>query len=930
MGSVGYVNGFPTDLLDNPASEVKPRRWIGHSVLSKNLNSSTRDALGGQETFTFPHKETSKAVLRLENRTEGTFDFIKDPHFRKHLYRMKVTYKFWVEKAVNGRSTLMDWRQVLLSNLKEGPAFAERLSKLITYSYRWKTGVAFYNFPQEYIDERAWGFDYFPSPFHLLPYKGECDDFVITEKVPRLAKVLRDRFIEEGSKCVKEAKYDIFFDDVDVVSSLTAKSVLVRPGKTEPNLTARAKEGFPGSVTSYFTYQEAVIYKCPHEQRACWIPTIETHNSVRLAKKIIKETLKSPCDYYFKRPSWAFLQDYLRKRDRTFFIMSDLKKSGLTFPHHLVLWAKELIDQKNPHIDTSVLGGYVNSRVYHPDGKGWYSPNIGTGLGMADPLISWTVSVIFLSWKKQWDEDYNIHGLFWGDDQIIKVYPKVGVSLDEYKAAEIGKSWDKYQQAFGLTVHESKPFVSTTGCLLETYPEKVPGWDCLKRGQWIGSLFWALGSETIFQAKEYVNAVYTSLAEFGDMVDLADVAINEEIIPRFGYEFFPDEVNYPFELGGWTKVIKKGLSQALIMGLRLPPGRGGLMRLPFIERGKARGCRYEVHNEEQLLGKGPPFFQDMARSALYPDYFRPSYRREAEMYRRLSKKRKDAYMCPGDPLVILRSYIKKVNCSFEMPDEFCSDIDKAIDFIPIEDIKIGIKDNEPDGICPTRARIFVEEIIYKNDYTTTLSWWIPSFHQAQLAALRGIIGDSTVLSPSLFKFCESDPRAYKRQLANLLDRGLRIHPNITKEFGEIRLPLPKIGKADTWGRDPFTGAYFLYSVDELIHSNWSENTCWSKILHRRVGNEHLETIKVFIPKEDTPLSDEEGEPPDVPEDYDNLVLNVRHNIEGARKALLELDPVRDQAQEDLDAVYARYQLQGNDDSDFDLDGGIDFDDLGVG
>lgn len=900
-------------------------------MLARNLNSSTRDALGAQETIDFPHPESQQIIRKITAETEGNFKFVKDPFLRKHLQRMKATYFFWNHTICRGKKRMMSWREVIISNLKEGSSFAERISKTITYSYRWRTGVAFYNFPEEYIDEEAWGFDYFPSPFHLLPFRGECDDFKVTYSCPTLNLDLKDRFMEIGSKYVKTARYDVFFDDVDVISTLTAKATMVRPWKTEPNLTARAKLKYPGDITSYFEYKEEVIYKCPHEQRACWIPTIATNNSVKLAKKIVKETLHSPCDYYFRRPSWSDLREFLASGVETYFIMSDLKKSGLTFPHHLVLWVKELIDSKNIELDTSVFGGYVNSRVYKTDKKTIYEPNVGVGLGMADPLISWVISIIFLCWKPRWDEDYILHGMFWGDDQVIKVRPKIGSRLTAYKAAEIGRDWDIYQRQFGLMVHESKPFVGTTGCLLETYPEDVPGWDSLKRGQWIGSLFWALGAETIFQAKEYTNAVYCTLAEFGDMVELADQVINEVIIPFFGYEFFPGEVNYPFELGGWTSVIKQGLNQSLMMGINLPFEQGGLCRLQFLKRNKARGIRYEVSHEDVLLGKGGPYYQHMARSALYPDYFRPSFHREREVYRKLSAKRRKAYSMPGDPSQIYRYHIREVPGNTEIPDIFCIRFEAACDFIDLRGVP-SLDEVESAGMDPIRCRIFVDEILEKRDLTTTLSYYVKSWPLAQIAALRSIIGKECTLSPGLFKFCEDDPKAYGKQLRNLLERGLTLHPQIKKEIGDYTLPFPVLGKGDTLGQDPYTGSYFLYDSQTIIISNWRENTCWSAICKRPIGNADLESIKILVDKEDEPIEEEEEPPPELtPEEYTATVDYIRWNIEGARRAILELDPPRDQAQEDQDAVYARYQIAGGgEDSDFDLDGGIDFDDLGVG
>lgn len=896
-----------------------PRRWVNYRVFQQDLRSATRDALGAQETLEFPHKETNKAINALLEETEGSFEFIKDPFFRAHLNRMKATYQFWQFKIEPTKVKQIGWRGVLLRNLKEGPKYAEYLSKCLTYTYRDKVGVACYEFPKEYIDDAAWGYDYFPSPFHLLPYMGECDDYAVTYNRPTVHPSLKETFQELAEKYVRRINYDLFFDDADIISTLTNKAVMVGAWKTEPNLTARVKQGFPGCVTSYFRFKEKVIYKCPHEQRACWIPDVPTNNSIKLAKRIFQETLKSPADYYFRRPEWSELKEFLEASYDTYFIMSDLKKSGLTFPHHLVLWVKELIALKNQELDLSVLDGYSNNVVFKEDGKTIYEPMVGLGLGMGDPLISWVLSILFLIWKKTWNDEYVIKGMFWGDDQVIKVYPRIGKTMTQYDAAVLAKDWDRFQRKYGLVVHEYKPFVASTGCLLETYPDEIPGWDSLKRGQWVGSLFWALGCINIVQAKEYVNAVYNTLALYGTMLDLADRAVYEEIIPRWGYEFFPEEIQLPFEIGGWVRYVKDGLSQALLIATKLPLDKGGLARLPFVKKAKARGKKYPDIGDsaQRFLERGGPYFQEMSQRAIAPDYFKPSFLREKEVYRRYAEKRQKAFNDPKNPIEVLRENFFKFPRNCEIPAEFCLRDTVQRDRISTDLVPTWEWCLE-QGSDPLRSRLFMDGILHNPDNPLVLSFNLKNVGMAQTAALRQIIGNAPVLIPSLFNWCKDDPGTYRRQLENLTQRGEMIHPHLCEQVKNCGLPFPILGKGDTLWQDPFTGAYALIDSSIQMDSCGSANTLWSVICRRPVGNIDLWDLRIPEPHEQVL----EPEPPPqepIVQDKQQLIDYAWWNIRGAAKAVLELQPSEDKVQKEEQALYLKYQVTGGYDEDFDLD-----------
>lgn len=927
MGSMSYNKGIPCYFENPEPRAIKPRPWIGHRVIEKNLSSSTRDALGAQETFVFPHPETNQIVQKLLAGTEQSFEFVKDTHFAKHLRRMKATYLFWELHIVGRRKRMLGWREILIQNLQEGSSFAERISKLITYTYRSKTGIACSKFPEEYLDEDAWGFDYFPSPFHLLPFKGECDDFLIVNKSPPIDKELKDLFQEEGSKYVKKTTVDIFFDQVDVLSTLTSKAVLIEPNKTALNLTARAAQGFPGTVTNRFVYQEKVIYKCPHEQRACWIPDISTGNSVRLVKKIVKMCLKSPADYYFRRPSFSDLQEFLSDGLKTYFIMSDLKKSGLTFPHHLVLWVKELILEKNPHLDLQVFDGLVKSTVYHEGKTSYYEPNVGLGLGMGDPLISWTISILYLIWRKRYQDEWVIQGMFWGDDQVIKVIPRIGASVTFMDVAEMANDWNRFLRSFGLTVHESKPFFSRYGCLLETYPEQMKGWDCLKRGQWVGSLFWALGCDFIYQAKEYVNAVYRSIWEHNNVLPWADRAINEVIIPYWGYEFFPEEVNYPFELGGWTQIIEEGLNQALQLAYQLPKDKGGLIRLMFLKKNRARGSRYKVDREvvKRWAGNQSPYFLSLVEGACFPDYFKPSTQREWEVYRKYSLKRRRAFQEGGCPQQLIVENFKNIPGSYELPDILCLSDEKKRDRISLDECET-LDELENLGVDCLRSRIYVEQILLGKP-GPPLSDDLITFGAAQIAALRTIVGSCNFLVPGLFKFCRDDPRSYPRQADNLLQRGLIIHPKLIKELDDILLPFPILDDGEILAKDHYCEAYCLISSRTQTFCNSSSNTIWSAILRRPVGNIDIYTLtQEYLDSVNNPEKD-----PVVEDEQEVDTAYLMYNIRAIEKRMQEFKPPVDERQQEQEKVYARYQVLGNDDeSDFDLDGGIDFDNIGIG
>lgn len=733
-----------------------------------------RENLGRGSTISWPHPEVGLAmriVSEASSILDCNFSGIRDALLRGHLRRVQQSLAWW-EKRFPKR--WMGAREVLFLNLKDGPAFAKRVDTAIKFSFRVVGGESLIYGGEDdcLIDDCAWGFDYFPSPFHLLPFdSGEAvPDFSLAfEARKEIDPGLAIRFKARVREFVKQGAVP-WLDDLDRLSTFTCSSVMVGPWKTKPNLGVRTKNKGALDYTLDFKFMECQVFKNPHEQRACWIPDVKTLNTIKLLHKMAKRGLDCPFDYYYRRPEWAFLVEWLSERFGRVFLMSDLKKSGLTFPHSLIELLAEALKEAMPDWPWEYLLGFSGAMIFCQD-KTVRRSTQGFGLGMGDPFISFAMGTLFSLWKE--DNDLlKAEALFWGDDQAIRL-GSPSSPCGHIDAMEATEQWDGWCKKFGLSIHEKKPFYGRRGVLLETYGEEIhPRWDSRKLGQWIPALHWALLARNISEAKLITSQVAASI--WDDWWPEAIPVLNH-IISYWGYEFSKDEVHLPYEIGGWITRLEGGLKDWPSVALQLPKRLWGLINLPSVTmpRMVKEGTFVDTSWVEEVRELGGPMWRKLSQGALCPPYVRPSGKRELEGWDQVFRRRKRAFRNPPpDPLVGVRKNIRNIS-NTRIPDEFCAQ--KCLGYVEI----VGKPEVSGD---PLRA-ILTLEGKGSIDHGGSCPQDLMDMVMGEFLE-EGI----TLFDEALWAWSLVTGSDYRRLAADLRSRGLGFLPDLIIGKGEPMLP----------------------------------------------------------------------------------------------------------------------------------------------
>jgi hypothetical protein len=254
------------------------------------------------------------------------------------------------------------------------------------------------------------------------------------------------------------------------------------------------------------------------------------------------------------------LESWLSSRysKKVAYLMSDIKKSGLTFNRNLFNLVIDCCKETYPNFSWDMYYNYGNAKIIIDDSDPVPMKN-GFGLGMMDCVISFTQACIYqLVMSKSLVEGISLDAKFWSDDMVIKVRHNSDLEISLDCANDILEEYDRYAALCGLRIHEKKPYASRKGVFLETYGTSYYApWDHSKKCQWTGCLFDSLKSRTISQAKHIFATVSLEVPEELDY--LLHEAL-QRITAFWGFEFSKHETTYPYEIGGWMYYMEEGFN----------------------------------------------------------------------------------------------------------------------------------------------------------------------------------------------------------------------------------------------------------------------------------------------------------------------------------------------------------------------------------
>jgi hypothetical protein len=299
--------------------------------------------------------------------------------------------------------------------------------------------------------------------------------------------------------------------------------------------------------------KRCVIQAKPGAPRDSVILTLKDRNTVILIERELRAMLEANFESFIvDRDLSDFQIKYDRMKEKCeFFFCRDIEKEGLTKPIELQKAILEVLSNKFPEnrIFSEFKGFYDFYEVELEDGS-IFTPKRGHGLGMGNSLTTLMQIVIFLTSLEKTtlsDPIFFTHN----DDNILGFRNQY--EFEDYWEAELS-----VLQSLSVKMKLSKSFFSPDGgVFLEKYFSVRNSILNKKESYQIRELLIAYSAVNIVHAKAIVSSL---VALDSDILE----KYLKELIAFWGYEFFPDELDYPAFCGGWFNSHIYGISTDLI------------------------------------------------------------------------------------------------------------------------------------------------------------------------------------------------------------------------------------------------------------------------------------------------------------------------------------------------------------------------------
>lgn len=410
--------------------------------------------------------------------------------------------------------------------LKKIQATSFKVSKYEHYN---KFGIK--NIPDiDYIDR------IFPYRFCLF-WEEECDD---TEwyKIPVHASQKYVDTFRMTLRTMLSSLTPIDFDPRFEVLNELSKSKSLSESKREP-LVMRKYRG--KNIENYFSTsfspcERSVIPVYPCGYRDAVITTPEDSSTIRMIERVVSKILEDlPYHLYNKDPLEIFdeLADKVNANQSTF-ICRDIAKEGITKPRYLLRICLEELSKVAP-----ILSNYIG--FYDTFSVKDLETCRGHGLGMANALttiVQIVVSAMINQELSNSGYDTSSNHYFAFNDDYCCIIPDDMV--DEYWSIE-----GDIFEGLSLIRREDKSFFSTKGLVFcEIYVRKEDRGFAEKKLSLTRTILLSFAFDYIYEAKDYINSL-------SGQYDQSLEKYMEEILTFWGYEFFPEEYQYPYLFGGW-------------------------------------------------------------------------------------------------------------------------------------------------------------------------------------------------------------------------------------------------------------------------------------------------------------------------------------------------------------------------------------------
>lgn len=436
--------------------------------------------------------------------------------------------------------------------------------------------------------------------------------------------------------------------------------------------------------------QRVVIPVSPNNNRDSILNQIEDLNTITLIDRQCLEILSAMPGHIHLRDSDRIYNRLTKlKKKNTYFLMRDLKKEGLTKPRALLKIMLKVLNEEFPDLEIFENYEFYDKYRVKLNDNTIYEPVRGHGLGMANSLTSFmqlavhrmVLAELYTNLPKE-----RIDILVLNDDFVVGC--KIEDYIDEYWTIEEG-----ILNNLGLIRHPEKSF-RTKDCFVIAENYFFKEIEYKKESYILRELYMPLACANIVHAKNYVLGLNTNHIKFEE--------IFREIVSYWGYEFFPEEVNYPSIFGGWHDPKLYGINLSLLEMEKLPfksyiSGAYAACKYNFKMRGKLIDNSIFDSPVSRLMNFEVPskYNQqfDIGTNSEIRDKYRNNLSQEANhsyFWEMIKSKRKSLFLKPNRRYFNFNSMIKDIIVDY-----------KKQDFFPI---KLMIKKEIMCNICDYKFR----------------------------------------------------------------------------------------------------------------------------------------------------------------------------------------------------------------------------------
>jgi hypothetical protein len=492
--------------------------------------------------------------------TKSNFDFdcLQNLCSTDLIFEIRRTYtalKFWELTPGLKRYSA---EEMVKSSLLLGPSYSERIADEWDYGIRRNFRVR-----GLYLDFFEWKpithYNELPPVAYLIRWKESCDDIKYMQ-IP-LEPFDKDLMDELRSEILESLPDTLELPtDIEVLSEVkTSTSLDLDNMKSVPFYQARLSP-LGREFSGIFKAKRSVIPIGPTNTRDAVVTTIDTYNSVKWCDLVMNRLLDEEPESLVHSNPQVFIRR-LRKmtkipRRGEHYWLRDIKKCGLTFPRELFHLVQECLAETYPDKDFSRFNIYRNYSIYDEAGKPIKTVR-GYCLGMANNLVTFIQCMLSKMLLKRIPPSINVEAFYGNDDSCLKVWADE-YQVDEVDAMLIQEEDFTILRKLNIITNDKKSFWSWYPILFEEYGHEDFK---IKHSRIACALSSAMLAPDIKYAKFLTSSVSLGLWDNGDWME----AIMRRITSHWGYEYYPEECNYDYILGGWLSIRSKGMNLSLRM-----------------------------------------------------------------------------------------------------------------------------------------------------------------------------------------------------------------------------------------------------------------------------------------------------------------------------------------------------------------------------